>query len=65
VATLVESIDRPSRETIKPRKEVEVVKKLHFSLLTNKPALANFLRIAQRYRACSSFESEKIRISSI
>jgi hypothetical protein len=49
VATLVESIDRPSKKTTKPRKEVKVVKKSHFSPLINKPASANFSRIAQRY----------------
>jgi hypothetical protein len=65
VATLIKSIERPSKETIKPRKEVKVVKKSHFSPLINKPASANFLRIAQKYQACSFFKSKKIRISSI
>jgi pantoate kinase len=65
VATLVKSIERPSREMIKLRKEVKVVKKSHFSPLINKPALANFLKIAQRYQVCSSFKSKKIRMSSI
>jgi hypothetical protein len=46
VATLVESIEIPSGETIKPRNEVEVVKNLHFLPLINKLALANFSRTA-------------------